>query len=386
MDDDLDAFTLNVPAPTTRVQRGLAGIAWNLIKLEDFYAEAVAVIGLLLVLAAHFYTRTINQAIATSWLKASVAVWQANFAQFGDEKNYSLIRDGPYDFIFYASGREYVKKVYGFIKLVARYDPIGYIFSNPYTAIVLPSNAIKHDTVLMDFHVTDDLPNLFFAIISRDQYANLKRKRYDVADFGALAKPPSNCPIPFPKDQFVVLTDAPELANAILADRDVAEALWASCGLNPDGSGNAFSTPLIESIIITDQAKLAELPASIDELRSYPKMMHATFKIDEKAPTELTQKMVQLLMDVVDHYGRTPISTEGLNKLKKVRSAAEERILKKQEEARKRELKDIKYQAQKKKEEEVVSKMTPEEQRKYNEKKQKQELKQRKKSGKIVMG
>ncbi|KAJ3031603.1 UNVERIFIED_CONTAM: hypothetical protein HDU68_002206 [Siphonaria sp. JEL0065] len=374
--DDLDSFTLNIAAP--RIQRGLAGIAWELVKPEDFIYEAIALLVLALVLAAHYYTRTVNQTVATTWMKASIGLWQANFAHFGDEKNYSLIRDGPYDFLFYASGRVFVKKVHGFIKLVSRYDPIGYIFSNPYMAMALP-NVIKHDTVVMDFHIADNLPSLFFAIIAKDQYPNIKRKRYDVADFGAAVKLPAN----FPKDHYVVLTDAPELANAILANRDIVNTLWAACGLTPDGKGEAYTTPLLEYLIITDQAKLAELPNSIDELRAFPKMMHASIKIDE---SECQTQLVQLLMDVVDHYGESTISGEGLNKLKKVRIAAEERILKKQEEIRKKELKDIKYQAQKKKEEDAVGKMSAEEQRKYNERKQKQELKKRSKGGKVVLG
>ncbi|KAI9352137.1 hypothetical protein BDR26DRAFT_850404 [Obelidium mucronatum] len=374
--NDLDSFTLNIESP--RIQRGLAGIAWELVRAEDYAYEAAALAVLAVVLAVHFYTRTVNQTVATTWMKASVALWQANFAHFGDEKNYSLIRDGPYDFLFYASGREFVKKVHGFIKLVSRYDPIGYIFSNPYMAMALP-NVIKHDTVVMDFHIADELPNLFFAIIAKDQYPNIKRKRYDVADFGAAVKYPAN----FPKDHYVVLTDSPELANAILADRDITNTLWAACGLSPDGKGEAFTTPLLEYVIITDQARLPELPNSIDELRAFPKMMHASVRIDE---SDIQSKLVQFLMDVIDYYGETPISAEGLNKLKKVRVAAEERILKKQEEIRKKELKEAKDLKQRKKEDDVIGKMSAEEQRKYNERKQKQELKKRSKGGRVIMG
>ncbi|KAJ3073202.1 Coiled-coil domain-containing protein 47 [Podochytrium sp. JEL0797] len=382
--DDLAAFTLNVPHSASRITRGLAGIAWGLVKPMDFVYEALALVVLAAVLVLHFYTRRVNQKVATTWMKQSIQLWQNNFAHFGDEKNFSLIRDGPYDFIFYASGRLYVKKVYGYIKLVSRFDPIGYIFSNPYMATVHP-NIVKHDTVVMDLHMADSLPNLFFAIIAKDQYANMKRKRYDVADFGQTAK--LSATVPFPKDQFVVVTDAPELAHAILADRDIVETLWASCGLTPTGNGTPFTTPLLESLIITDQGKLADLPATIDELRAFPKMTHATLRIDQSVPgaAELNARLVKLVMDVVDWYGETAIGQEGLHKLKKVRTAAEERILKAQEEVRKKELKEIKTQAQKKKEDDLVGKMSAEEQRKFNERKQKQELKKKQKSGRIVM-
>ncbi|KAI8622776.1 hypothetical protein BC830DRAFT_1162664 [Chytriomyces sp. MP71] len=367
---------LQVVPGRSRIARGLAGIAWDLVSLSDYYAEIATMAVLSVVLVLHHFSRTACQNAATSWMKATIAVWQENFAHFGDDKNFSLIRDGPTDFIFYASGRVFVKKVYGFIKLVSRYDPIGYIVSNPYTA---PPGYIDHDTAQMEFHIVDELPRLFFAIIAKDQYPNIKRKRYDVAEFGVTVK----LPVGFPKDHYVVLTDAPELANAILADSEIVDTLWAAAGSEPGSKTDpAFLVPLLESLIITDQGKLAELPANAEELHNFPKMMHASFKIDESdAAYGIAEKMCQLLMDVVDHYGEIRLTLEGQNKLKKVRLAAEERIFKKQEEVRKKELRDIKYQAEKKKEES----MTPEQQRKYNEEKKKKELKKRSKSGKLVI-
>ncbi|KAJ3233725.1 hypothetical protein HDU81_002047 [Chytriomyces hyalinus] len=365
---------------SNNVNRGMAGIAWHLVKLSDFYYEIAAIIILAVVLAAHHAVRAVNQAVATSWMKDTIAIWQANFAHFGDDKHFSLIRDGPYDFIFYASGRVFVKKVYGFIKLVSRYDPIGFVVSNPYLAT---ANSVKHDSVVMDFHIADELPRLFFAIIAKNQYPNIKRKRYDVADFGALAKLPAS----FPKEHYVVLTDAPELANAILSDTEIVNALWAAAGLEPLSKAEpTFFVPLLESLIITDQGRLAELPATPEELSSFPKMMHVSLKIEEGGAQHgnVAQKLVQLVLDVLDHYGDIELSVEGHNKIKKTRLAAEEKILKRQEEIRKRELRDIKYQAEKRKEEEV-GKMSAEQQRKFNEEKRKKELKKKSKMGKIVM-
>ncbi|KAJ3094430.1 hypothetical protein HK100_006137 [Physocladia obscura] len=370
-ENDLAGFTLRA-LPAAKIERGLAGIAWSLLRAKDFAGEFVLLAVLTAVIALHFVAKDRYLRKATAWMKASIHVWQLNFSHFGDEKNYSLIRDGPYDFIFYASGRRYLQKVYGFIQLASSLDPIGLIFSNSLMSQLHPT-VVKYDTVVMDFHINDDLPNLFFAILAKDQYQNIKRKRYDVADFGSLIKPPSGLSIPFPKDHFVVLTDAPELATT---NPEIIETLWASVGIDHTGKGDAYKFPLIESIIITDQAKLAELPATAEELKSYPKMMHVSFRIDEAAPPTVGEKMVQLLMDIVDYYGEARFTADGLNKLKKVRLNAEDRIAKKQAELRKKELKDLKYQAQKKKEEEVA-KLSAEEQRKFNERKQKAELKKR---------
>ncbi|KAJ3211269.1 hypothetical protein HDU82_006256 [Entophlyctis luteolus] len=385
-DTPIEAFTLRA-LPQPKLVRGVAGIAWSLVRVEDFSAELMGLAVLAVAIVLHFIARGKYQAKATAWMQGSVHIWQSNFAQFGDEKNYSLIRDGPYDFIFYASGRRYVKKVYGYIKLATGFDPIGYIFSNPYMAQLHP-HIVKSDTVVMDFHISEELPSIFFAIIAKDHYPNIKRKRYDVADFGSLVKPGAitGGATLFPKDHYVVLADAPELAASY---PEILETLWATVGLDANGNGTAFPEPLIESIIITDQPKQAELPTTPDGLKSSPKMMHVTFKMPPQslpadAAASLSARMVQLVMDIVDYYGELRLSAEGINRIRKVRANAEDRIAKKLEEQRKKELKDLKYQAQKKKEEEI-GKLSVEEQRKYNERKQKAEMKKRVKSGKILM-
>ena len=55
-------------------------------------------------------------------MRITLPSWEPQFAHIGSNEGHKLIRDGPRDYIFYASGRLYVQHVYAFIRLVARHD------------------------------------------------------------------------------------------------------------------------------------------------------------------------------------------------------------------------------------------------------------------------
>ncbi|KAJ3213737.1 Coiled-coil domain-containing protein 47 [Dinochytrium kinnereticum] len=347
---------------------------WGAISIWDFQFEMVAVIGLAVYLALHYYGRSVNLGIAKKWLQATLPVWESNFSQVGDDKKYTMIRDGPNDFIFYASGRRHVQRVYGFIRLLPRFDLVGYLKN-----ITVP-DVQQHDKVVINITLDKSLQGLVFAILPKRTSAKTIKSRYDLADFAI----PKTYPR-FPKEQYVLLTDAPDFAATLMEDERFVSTLWASVGLNEKGEGKLLRHPVIESIILTDQEKV--LPKSIEGLKDMPKTLSATFLIPPN-PTEFdTQLMIDLvssLMDLIEYLAQYPFTTDAKSKLKKIRTAAEDKIMKKLEEARKEELAKMKQEALKKKEQEV-SKMSPEEQRKWEEKKQKLEMKKRMKKGKVTM-
>ncbi|KAJ3332279.1 Coiled-coil domain-containing protein 47 [Blyttiomyces sp. JEL0837] len=342
--------------------RPLEIIDLNNLQITDFVLEICMLSGLIAYIGFHFYGRKLNQDVATQWMQSSMHIWEAQFAHVGDEKKYTLVRDGARDFIFYASGREFVDKVYGYIKLMSRWDL--------FTALAeyaIP-NAQKTDIVEIEITLNSTIEGCVFAILNKNLAPNLIKARYDLQDFANARTHPR-----LPKNQYVMVTDAPEFAAVVMEDEDIVTALWASTGLSEKGEGEAFDVPLIESIILTDQ--VAELPNSIEEMRNFPKVLRATFLIPPKEPTHAAA-LVKLLMNIVDLAGYANFSAECKTKLRKIRVACEERILKKQEEARKEELAKLKLEA-KKKEEEKVGKLSAAEQRKYEEKVKKQEMKKK---------
>ncbi|KAJ3112104.1 hypothetical protein HDU96_004939 [Phlyctochytrium bullatum] len=348
---------------------------WKNIDPWDFQYEALAVVGLIVYLALHYYGRSINLAVAKGWLQATLPVWDANFAHVGDEKKYTLIRDGPADFLFYASGRLHIQKVVGYIKLLPRFDIVSYLAN-----AVTPDTAPEYDRVVLEMTLDPALQGLVFALLPKRTSNKIVKKRFDLQDF---TNPRSHAK--FPKDHYVLLTDCPEFANVLFEDESFLNTLWASVGLNVKGEGKQLRFPAIESIILSDQHKV--LPNTIEELYTAPKMLTATFVIPQKATefdVQLMMQLVRTLMDIVDYNAQMHFSAETRSKLKKIRQGAEEKVSKKLEEAKKAELAKQKQEALRKKEQEI-SKMSPEEQRKWEEKKQKAEMKKRMKRSKIIM-
>ncbi|KAJ3096739.1 hypothetical protein HDU97_005605 [Phlyctochytrium planicorne] len=351
------------------------GLNWSNLNPMDFVYEGLALVGIAIYLGFHFYGRSINLNIARDWFQSTMPVWDANFSHIGDDKDFKLIRDGPQDFIFYASGRRHVQRVYGFIKLLPRFDILGFV-----KAYVNPASAAKSDKVVINFTLDSSLEGIVFAILPKATSAKIIKSRQDLSDFAVAKSHPR-----FPKEHYVMLTDAPEFVAAIMDDDRIVNTLWASLGLNEKGEGKLLKTPVIESIILTDQEK--ELPASLEDFQKSPKTLTATFLIS-KAPTafdnQLMIDLISTLIDLIEYNAQIHFTAEGKSKLKKIRQGAEERIMKKLEEARKAELAKAKQEALRKKEQEV-GKMSAEEQRKWEEKKHKQELKKRMKKGKVTL-
>ncbi|KAJ3187584.1 hypothetical protein HK101_009350 [Irineochytrium annulatum] len=360
------AIKLPVQSSSSSPMLDLSGI-----DLWDFRYEFLGILGIVGYIILHYYGRAANLKVAKDWLSATMPVFEANFAHLGDEKNFSLIRDGPNDFIFYASGRVHVEKVYGFIKLIPRMDLVnmamGYAKMSP--------TAVASDRVEIKFTLSPELEGMVFAILRKKNAARITKSRYDLQDFTLPVKGPSRLPL----KEYSIVTDSPEYAAALSEDDNIVKALWASLGLQPDGSGKILKTPIIESIILTDQE--AELPKSIEDLKALPKTLQATFNIPAmgRSEGELMMNLVQMLMDFIDYSAQISLSAEQRTKLRKIRQGAEEKILKREEDKRKEELAKLKFQMEKDRE----NKMSPEELRKYEEKKRQAELKKKAKRGKI---
>ncbi|KAJ3413044.1 hypothetical protein HDV05_008565 [Chytridiales sp. JEL 0842] len=341
------------------------------IDIVEYKIEFAFLVSVVVYIAAHFYGRQVNLKIAKGFMQAALPVLQLNFAKVGDEKKHTLMRDGPKDYIFFASGREFVQSLYGYIQLMSRFDYIemGLDYLQP--------TSRKEDRVVIEVKLDKDLQGTVFALIDKTQASRIEKSRYDLADFALSRNHPR-----LPKSKYVLMSDCPEFAQAVMADEEIVSQIWASTGLTEDGKGKAFVQPLIESIIISDQ--LVDLPEKPEDIRDTPRWLTATFIIDKDASPNVGAGLMKLVLNLIDVYGQLTWTLEGKNKLKKIRQACEEKIIKKQLEAHKKQLAEEKAKALKEKEDELL-KMTPEQQRKYEEKKHKKDLKKRMKKGVMRM-
>ncbi|KAI9340699.1 hypothetical protein DFJ73DRAFT_797812 [Zopfochytrium polystomum] len=206
------------------------------ITFQEFRYDLLAVSVILVYLAVHLYSRRSNLNVATSWLQRVMPVLNANFAHVGDEKKFNLIRDGPQDYIFFATGRRFVQTMYGYIKL----------FLPPSTpaalAISYTNSTPTYDRVVVDMQLDPKLDGLVFAIMDKKKASKITKGRYDLTDFSIPTKANRRLP-----RHYVLTTDCPEFATAVLEDDEFVAALWESVGLAEGDEARGFKEPLFES-------------------------------------------------------------------------------------------------------------------------------------------
>ncbi|KAJ3044248.1 hypothetical protein HK097_001548 [Rhizophlyctis rosea] len=372
-DDDFEpafAAPRSEPKPTTPPQA--RGVKWNTLTVDDFHFEigVVAILGLYGVVA--LLARQKAGDFAKNWYRITSDIWEQNFAHTGADKA-KLVRDGPRDYIFFASGRAHVLDMYTFIHTAARLDPIQYLYD-----YINPQEKKDRLTYYIRLHKEESDP-IVFAIIPKDNVQKFTKDRWDLTEFPKKQTLPN-----FPHSHYTVLTDAPEFTTQLWEDPEIRKAIFASIGLDAEGNGEAWSEGLIESVVLSDLPYLK--PEKMEELQ-LPKLLKFEFRAPKEAG--LVQQQARFVLDVVDYIGQLgKLSAEGRAKAKKRREFAEGIVLKLAEEERKKELADKKIKERKAIADEMA-KRSPEEQRKWEEKeKKKQQKKQAKsmvKSGRVMV-
>jgi hypothetical protein len=214
---------------------------WNTLTIHDFAFE-IMIIGLVTVyLAAYYKGKRENEMIARKWLEANKKLYEDEFAQVGDDHGKTLIFDGPKDYIFYATGRDYVQHVYGLISLKPRHDLIARLFDYFFGASSYDKVSI---IATMNPEETD---SVVFGILPRSKVSDISKSRWDLDQF-AKAKEVAG----FPKDDFVLLTENPEVTAPLVQLGTTKKMLWNSLGLDQQGKGDRFSEPIFEQMTYSD--------------------------------------------------------------------------------------------------------------------------------------
>ncbi|KAI9014936.1 hypothetical protein BC832DRAFT_528230 [Gaertneriomyces semiglobifer] len=313
--------------------------------------ELLMFAGIIVYLISHFIAKSKNTAIARSWMRVTLPIWEHNFSHVGDDKGHKLLRDGPRDFLLYASGRVHVTSLYGFLHLKARYDVYQRL-----TDLIWSNNSYDKLTLTFTLKSSESHP-FVFAVLARNLATTLVNSRFDLKEFcrSRDASLPN-----FPKSDYTVLTDAPEFATLLWEDPAIRDLLVA---------GGLSDVPRIESIVLTDLPK--EKPTKLQELENIPKTLTVTMRLPDlnnlkPQSIQTITAATETIMTLIDYIGQ------------KGTFPAE----------RKADLANKKF-AEKKEKEDNLTKLSPEEQRKYEERERRKEMKRaakkKMKKGKIVM-
>eukprot|EP00842_Homolaphlyctis_polyrhiza_P004823 jgi/Hompol1/5341/HPOL_001236-RA len=367
--DDIDEIqytpetVVRESVPVTPAPRMQTAMNWKTLSMAELWVEMLMLLIFAIYLAAFVYGKRINRELARKWIRLTIDTWEAHFAHIGSNEGHKLIRDGPQDYIFYASGREYVKHVYGYLCFVARHDIFQWVMD-------FAQAKNKCDKVTLKFTLQDNIADQFLlAILPKYNVDSILKSRWDLANFPKARDFPG-----FPKDELSLLTDAPEFAALLWQDPYIRKTLLKSVGRDGKYRTASSMDTIIEEIILSNLPKTN--PETIEAFENQPRVLTVTFRLPYVMDAvddvkEMMNDIIELSMDIIDYIGRFgTLSAEAKAKIHKMHQAAINQILKAKEEKRKEELANKKI-AEKKARDEKISQLSAEEQRKYEEKERK---------------
>ena len=89
---------------------------------ESFIFELVVFAVLVFDITYYFVGSTKNKQIARKWIEIHRDIIEPEFAKCGDNEGHLLLKDGPKDYVFYASGRSDLEYCQIILSLAPRHD------------------------------------------------------------------------------------------------------------------------------------------------------------------------------------------------------------------------------------------------------------------------
>ncbi|KAI9025422.1 hypothetical protein DFJ74DRAFT_664289 [Hyaloraphidium curvatum] len=361
-EDDEDAPAKEAPKPRESPRAAprrtqtwgeyLSAVPWSRFRLDGLF---------LLLIVAYYAVSYLgarrNDEIAKRWYKATAAAWEAQFAQLGNGEGHKLMRDGPSNTMFYATGRDAVRRMYGFFKLLPRNDPLLYIYRTMWLR--------QNDLLVLDFELDPDAADGFvWALLHKrvsDSYVRSKAidgklLRADLA----LPRPRSHNNLP--REQLIQLTEAPEFSDAALSDPNFLALLRAV--VEPAGAAAAPGGVWLEELSYSDVPREAVETTDAFE-RDSVKRLTLTLRLPPglvsrdatDAEAAALRSLASLALAAVDllaaSRGALPADTRA--KIKKSRDEERKKFGKADEEKRLEELRKRKVEARKAEERRIAA-------------------------------
>ncbi|KAI8055427.1 hypothetical protein BDF22DRAFT_677091 [Syncephalis plumigaleata] len=313
-------------------------------SLEDFYIELILCALLICYVFIYQWGKYTNEQIAKTWIKYHLDLFASHFAHVGNDKGHILVKDGPADFLFYASGRIHCQYLRARLQMIPRHDPIALL-----VGLIYP----QHDRISIEVCMNEDeYDPVVFGVATASKVSAAFKYRYDLSNFTRQIRSPL---LP---DNCYAFTEHGDITTTILDD-NVVQVLSTY--------NNYF-----EEMYITDQP--VKKPETLDIMA--PRLFF-NFRMPSSADMQSMIELHELVLYMIDHipqvaHFRGPVKS----KLQQARETALEGIRKALEPSAEEKL-SKKRQEQRQQEQERLGKMTPEQQRKWEEKEHKRQLKKR---------
>ncbi|KAI9594411.1 hypothetical protein BDF19DRAFT_444730 [Syncephalis fuscata] len=314
------------------------------LRIEDFYIELVLCSLLVLYVFIYQWGKHKNEQIAKTWIKYHLDLFASHFAHVGNDKGHILVKDGPADFLFYASGRIHCQYLRARLQMIPRHDPV---------ALLIGFIRPQYDRISIEVCMNEDeYDPVVFGVATASKVTAAYKYRYDLASFTRQVR------TPLLPDNFYALTEHGDITTTILDD-NISEVIKSH-------------RDYFEEMYITDQP--SKKPETVTEI---PPKLFFNFRLPSPAHMETIIGLHELVLYMIDHlpqvaHFRGPVKTKLLN----TREVLTENIRKASEPSTE-EAASKKRQEQRQLEQERLGKMTPEQQRKWEEKEHKRQLKKR---------
>ncbi|KAL3895226.1 MAG: hypothetical protein SGCHY_004830 [Lobulomycetales sp.] len=333
--------------------------------IDDWLIELAAVCATLVYLFFYVVGRSTNKKLAQLWIDATIDYWKEQFVLV----NPAMISDSACHYLFYASGRDNISRIYCTVSCSPRNDIISQVYS------VATAARREPDIVDLQIHLEDDAEDFSFAILEAGSAAAYVKPRYDLYEFTKLRDvkklvPSFQVTNAFPCKEYSIYSDNAEFVINIATDGSLNQ-LFSQTVENEKG--------LIDSIVYsrlphlepeTKDDLVKELPGKSKILRIRHRLPAKSRSAEEAS--EVILAVCKLAVDLAD-YISLQISAEARSRIARIRQEAINKLDRRDEELRKVELGNARFAAKKEKMKLAAEKLSPEAQRKIEEKEKKKE-------------
>ncbi|KAG8895213.1 hypothetical protein FRC00_007750 [Tulasnella sp. 408] len=361
------------PSPADFPRESYDGLEFRYGRLTfrpaEFKVEGMILAVVFVYLISGILGTRFNSTRVNAWVKAHVALYEAQFARPGNEDH--ILADGPTDYMLFSTGRRAVAYLQTVFNLFPRQDILQAAYEFGWSMVDLEYS--RDDVVTLDFKLSaESAPAFIFGIVSKYHLKQTRKERFDLTYFTKTTEssllPPNAC----------LMSEHVDVTELVLKSSAGTKLL------------SKLSDPTINryfrSFVITDQPEkrpvTGPIPASKKE-----RHVILSLNLPPKSESGVTIPLVQAVFDLIDWLDTKPTFKDEhiARKLVKARTELDATLAKEfaePTEEEKEAAEDAKRAAKRKAEEEKLAGMTVEQQRKYEEKERKKAL--RKAQGKMV--